>query len=129
MIIVLLYLIYIYLKDNVGQLCPTAPNEPGQYFLKQGDDKGDHLMVDQDLNVVGVIDWQMERIAPANEAFRPSLVTSDMNALCNGIYGLSSTDRLLTNIVREIGAVKLAHIKSSTEKVRRFILCLEAEMD
>jgi hypothetical protein len=45
---------------------------------KYVDDKGDHLMVDDKLNVIGIIDWQMARIVPANKAFRPSLVTAEM---------------------------------------------------
>ncbi len=123
------YLIYQYLKDNVDQLCPTTSGQPEHFFLKHIDDKGDHLMVDKDLNIVGVIDWQMARIAPAIEAFGPSLATADMNALCQGKYGLTSKDKLLASILRKKGAADLANIMSVHEKVRRFMWGLGAETD
>jgi aminoglycoside phosphotransferase (APT) family kinase protein len=121
------YLIYSYLKEKVDQLCPTTASE--HFFLKHIDDKGDHLMVDENMNIVGVIDWQMARIAPAVEAFGPSLVTADMNALCQGKYGLTSKDKLLASILRKKGAVDLANSMSAHEKARRFMWGLGAETD
>jgi aminoglycoside phosphotransferase (APT) family kinase protein len=123
------YLIYAFLKDNVSQLCTTPSDQREHFFLKHVDDKGDHLMVDEELNIVGVIDWQMARSAPANEAFGPSLVTADMNSLCGGKYGLTIKDRLLADILRQKGAAKLADIMFDNEKVRRFIWGLGAETD
>ena len=123
------YLIYTYLKDNVGQICPATSSKPEHFFLKHIDDKGDHLMVDGNLNIVGVIDWQMARIAPACEAFGPSLATADMNALCQGEYGLTAKDKLLASILRKKGAIDLADIMSANEKVRRFMWGLGAETD
>jgi aminoglycoside phosphotransferase (APT) family kinase protein len=123
------YLVYAYLKDNVDQLCPIASSEPERFFLKHIHDKGDHLMVDKKLDIVGVIDWLMARIAPANEAFGPSIITADMKSPCGGKNGLSSKDRLLADILRQKGAVTLANIMSANEKVRRFIWGLGAETD
>jgi aminoglycoside phosphotransferase (APT) family kinase protein len=123
------YIIYAFLKENVQQLCPPAPTARETFFLKHIDDKGDHLMVDEDLNIVGVIDWQMARIGPANEAFGPSLVTADMKSLCGGKNGLGPKDKLLADMLRRKGASKLANIMSANDKVRRFMWGLGAETE
>lgn len=60
---------------------------PEQFSLKHVDDKGDHLLIDEDFSIAGAIDWQMARLVPRREAFGPSLVTADMNALCWGGRG------------------------------------------
>lgn len=121
------YLVYRFLLDNVHQLCDVDAEQG--FFLKHVDDKGDHLMVDQDLNITGVIDWQMARVVPKREAFALSLVSADMAALCDGHISLSARDGQLRDALRE-GSPQLAKYMVD-EKVRRFFwgLGLEAEWD
>jgi hypothetical protein len=59
-------LVYRFLKDHAGQLVDRdgGGETPEQFFLKHVDDKGDHLLVDKDLNITGIIDWQMARVVP-----------------------------------------------------------------
>ncbi|KAJ0161066.1 hypothetical protein CTA2_6835 [Colletotrichum tanaceti] len=73
------YLVYRFLKENAARLSEPEPERI--FFLKHVDDKGDHLLVDDDLNITGVIDWQMARVVPRREAFALSLVSADMRAL------------------------------------------------
>ena len=81
------YLVYRFLKDNATQLASQEENQMTErFYLKHVDDKGDHILVDEQLNITGIIDWQMARIVPRHEAFGASLVTADMNALCNGKF-------------------------------------------
>lgn len=91
----------------------TAGLEP--YYLKHVDDKGGHLLVDDDLNFVGVTDWQMARIVLLNEAFGNSLVTADTNAVGKGKNGFGSKDRLLADFLRKKGAIELTNTMSVNE--------------
>lgn len=99
-----------------------------RFYLKHVDDKGDHILVDKQLNITGIIDWQMARIVPRHEAFGPSLVTADMNALCNGKFSLSPSDLVLADMLRRRGLSDLAS-NMTDEKVRRYFwgLALEPE--
>uniref|UniRef100_A0A8H7K195 Aminoglycoside phosphotransferase domain-containing protein n=1 Tax=Bionectria ochroleuca TaxID=29856 RepID=A0A8H7K195_BIOOC len=108
------YLVYRFLQDNAFQLSDSED----KFFLKHVDDKGDHLMVDEDLNITGIIDWQMARIVPRREAFALSLVSADMRALCGGDVSLSTKDLELSNALREKGAWLASY--TGDEKVRRF---------
>ncbi|KAI9835894.1 MAG: hypothetical protein M1819_001792 [Sarea resinae] len=104
------YLVYRFLKDNVAQLVSQDESQiPQKFYLKHVDDKGDHLLVDEQLNITGVIDWQMARIVPPREAFGPSLVTADMNALCDGKLSLSPNDIVLADMLRRRGPSNLAN--------------------
>lgn len=118
------YLVYCFLRDNAINLSDCDDNE---FFLKHVDDKGDHILVDEDLNVVGIIDWQMARVAPRCEAFALSLVTADMSALCGGKTNLSTRDFELRDMLRA-KRPELARYMGN-EKMRRFFwgLGLEAE--
>ena len=126
------YLVYRFLKDNVTQLVSKSGDQPIEsFYLKHVDDKGDHFLVDDQLDITGVIDWQMARIVPRPEAFGPSLVTADMNDLCNGKYSLSPNDLVLANVLRKKGSSDLAASMAGDEKVRRLFwgLALETEWE
>lgn len=122
------YLVYRFLKDQVGQLVDpdTYSENPEQFFLKHVDDKGDHLLLDEDLNITGIIDWQMARVVPQREAFGPSLVTADMSSLCRGKVSLSLDDVALADALKESRAPELACFMAD-EKVRRFFWGLALE--
>ncbi|PNP46605.1 hypothetical protein THARTR1_10722 [Trichoderma harzianum] len=124
------YLVYRFLKDNASQLVEQGgeTKSPEKFFLKHVDDKGDHLLVDDDLHITGIIDWQMARVVPRREAFGPSLVTADMDALCDGKVSLSVDDVALTDALWQKGLSWVTSV-AVDEKVRRFFwgLALESE--
>jgi aminoglycoside phosphotransferase (APT) family kinase protein len=121
------YLVYRFLKDNVSQLASRDANGSGEFFLKHVDDKGDHILIDENFNITGIIDWEMARTVPRSEAFGPSLVTADMNDLCAGKVCLTENDQILA---RELGKLspQLADC-SVDEKARRFFWGLALEPD
>ncbi|KAH6721851.1 hypothetical protein BKA61DRAFT_628080 [Leptodontidium sp. MPI-SDFR-AT-0119] len=101
------YLVYRFLKDNATQLASQEENQMTErFYLKHVDDKGDHIL----------------------EAFGPSLVTADINALYNGKFSLSPNDLVLANILRRRGSSDLAS-NMTNKKVRRYFwgLALERE--
>lgn len=116
------YLVYRFLRDNAASQLSDAEDE---FFLKHVDDKGDHLLVDKDLNITGIIDWQMARIVPRREAFGLSLVSADMGAFCDGKVALGQKDIALSTAMREKGP-GLAN-QTGDEKVRRFFWGLGLE--
>ncbi|KAI1118131.1 hypothetical protein F5Y14DRAFT_401158 [Nemania sp. NC0429] len=116
------YLVYRFLQDNVSQL---SDPEDDKFYLKHVDDKGDHLMVDEDLNLTGIIDWQMARVVPRREAFAVSLVSADMRALCNGDVSLSAKDIALGDALRDRRPELARDV--GDEKVRRFFWGLGLE--
>ncbi|KAI1928551.1 hypothetical protein LOZ53_002616 [Ophidiomyces ophidiicola] len=109
------------LRYHIPDLCCTNNTEASlQFFLKHVDDKGDHILVDENYNITGVIDWQFARVVPACEAFGPSLVTADLNALYTGQAGSTNMDRLLALAFQEQGEHTLAEYAGGSDFLRRF---------
>ncbi|KAK0712532.1 hypothetical protein B0T26DRAFT_752759 [Lasiosphaeria miniovina] len=120
------YLVYRFLKDNAWQLAEHDAG-PQEFFLKHADDKGEHLLVvDENFNVTGIIDWQMARVVPRQEAFGASPVTASMSSLCRGKVSLSKDDVALAAALEERGSPELASCMVD-EKARRFFWGLALE--
>ncbi|KNG91370.1 hypothetical protein ANOM_000415 [Aspergillus nomiae NRRL 13137] len=124
------YLVFLFLKSQIPNLASTANRNietTEQFYIKHVDDKGDHLMVDDELNIVGIIDWQMARVVPANEAFGPSLVTAEMGDIYNGVSSLTVHDHGLARFLKAKGEDDLADIMRKDEKLRRFFFGLDVD--
>ena len=124
------YLVFLFLKSQIQELAskPNCNIETGeQFYIKHVDDKGDHLMVDDELNIVGIIDWQMARVVPASEAFGPSLVTAEMSDIYNGLSSLTTHDRALARFLKAKGEDDLADMMSKDERLRRFFFGLDVD--
>lgn len=126
------YLVFSYLKTQIRALAATPTHNSAetteQFYIKHVDDNGDHLMVDDELNVIGIIDWQMARVVPASEAFGPSLVTADMADIYDGLSSLTIHDHALARFLNAKGAADLAGIMSKDEKLRRFFFGLDVDL-
>ncbi|KAF7854712.1 hypothetical protein EAF04_010281 [Stromatinia cepivora] len=114
---------YLELIADVSQ---EESQEPEKFYLKHVDDKGDHFLVDEQLNITGVIDWQMACIVPRNEAFGPSIDTVNMKDLCSGKFSLSPDDLALADILHKRGFSGLPGIMDD-EKIRRYFWGLANE--
>lgn len=118
------YLIFKHLRNLAASrgVCPDGPSQldSGPFFLKHTDGKGDHIMVDDDFNVTGIIDWGFTRAVPAYEAFGPSSVTADLGSLLDGKTGLSPEDLLLSTLSGE-KIVPHGRFASYPDRARRFV--------
>ncbi|KAI1502073.1 hypothetical protein F5X99DRAFT_172209 [Biscogniauxia marginata] len=114
------FLFYRLLKTRASPALAATTTPTGEFFLKHVDDKGDHILVDEDYNITAVIDWQFARFAPACEAFGPSLFTADLSKLYSASTGLSSDDRLLAECLKRKGRNDLAEFAGGSELARRF---------
>ncbi|CAG7966043.1 unnamed protein product [Penicillium salamii] len=125
------YLIFRYLKElaEQGQWNAFEPGiDNGPFFLKHMDDKGDHILVDEDFNVTGLIDWTFARAVPMYEAFGPSLLTAEMNDIYEGKPGRSRGDTILAEAIQTKNK-DLVRFFGGPDLVRRFSFGLGMGMD
>ncbi|KAJ3567795.1 hypothetical protein NPX13_g6649 [Xylaria arbuscula] len=119
------FLFHRLLRDRAAPALAAAattlePSIGGSFYLKHVDDKGDHLLVDDDYNITAVIDWQFARFVPTCEAFGSSLFTADMSKLYSSSTGLSADDSRLAESLRRKGREDLAGLAGGSELARRF---------
>ncbi|KAK4974038.1 hypothetical protein LTR28_010656 [Elasticomyces elasticus] len=112
------FLFYKVLRHHAIDL--SANEVPGVFYMKHVDDKGDHLLIDDDYNITGIIDWQFARSVPKCEAFGPSLMTADLNALYSSDAGVTDDDKCLARELRVRGREDLAKYADRSELIRRF---------
>lgn len=121
------YVFYRLLKQQAAPtLASTSSPAVDGFFLKHVDDKGDHILVDDEYNITGIIDWQFARFVPACEAFGPSLFTADLDMLYWGTAGLGQDDRLLAQHLadQEEDGDGISDFANGSELARRFQLGL-----
>ncbi|KAI1128936.1 hypothetical protein F5Y10DRAFT_264686 [Nemania abortiva] len=122
------FLFHRLLRDRAAPALAAATASTSGFFLKHVDDKGDHILVDENYNITAIIDWQFARLVPACEAFGPSLFTADLNGLYNGTVGLSTDDRLLAECLEQKGRRDLAEFAGGSELARRFQFGFSSEL-
>ncbi|KAB8360853.1 hypothetical protein FH972_024587 [Carpinus fangiana] len=116
------FVYYTALQQDIQTILKDSDVEdvlPG-FYLKHVDDKGDHLLVDDEGNIKGIIDWQYARCVPACEAFGPSMLTVDLGALYGDGWGITDDDRRLASVLRSADEAILARYAEHSDRVKRF---------
>lgn len=125
------YLIYKYIAKLAAEgrfNCLEKDLDNDRFFLKHMDDKGDHIMVDDEFNIVGLIDWSFARTVPIYEAFGPSLVSADMTSIYRGIPGLSDQDKALQHALKSESSY-LGRFAAAPDLIRRLCFGLGTGMN
>jgi aminoglycoside phosphotransferase (APT) family kinase protein len=58
------YLVHRYLLERAPAFSRLEQSDTPQYYLKHMDDKGDHILIDDDYNITGIIDWEWAQTMP-----------------------------------------------------------------
>lgn len=115
------YLIHRFLLDLVPSV--TSASDYGRFYLKHADDKGDHILVDQDFNITGVVDWEWACVVPASQAFNSPLALFDVGAFFDGKNNLSENELALAQSFEQKGHSELAKIVRTGKSRHRFAFC------
>lgn len=67
------YLIHRFLLDCVPNLF-SSHDADGPFYLKHADDKGDHILVDDDYNITGIVDWEWAHTDCPSVAFNSPIL-------------------------------------------------------
>ncbi|KAI9757506.1 MAG: hypothetical protein M4579_003419 [Chaenotheca gracillima] len=99
------FLIHRFLLDLVPQLSlPTSAPTEGhgsreEHFLRHADDKGDHILVDDEFNITGIIDWEWAYTAPKSEAFSSPMALWNVGDFFEGENRLSEHEKLFAELL------------------------------
>ncbi|KDQ15742.1 hypothetical protein BOTBODRAFT_31627 [Botryobasidium botryosum FD-172 SS1] len=107
-------------------ISPKSSPEPAQeYFLKHMDDKGDHILIDEDCNVVGIIDWEWAQTVPKAEAFAAPLFLWDTTGVDDG-----ADELLFAEALERKGGYDLAMlVRNSVQRHQARSFCGEREAE
>lgn len=116
------YLIHRFLLDLVPTMIDHS-KESGKFFLKHADDKGDHILVDSEYNITGIIDWQWAFTAPEAIAFNSPVGFLPVSDFYDGIEDIGVEEVLFARVFEEKEYTSLADIVRRGRLEHRFAFC------
>ncbi|KAK1657505.1 hypothetical protein BDP55DRAFT_685559 [Colletotrichum godetiae] len=99
----------------------------GRFFLKHPDDKGDHILVNESYDIVGIIDWEWTRTASKVEAFSSPCMMWPLGKFYKGSNELAPDEKRLAEIFQERSREDLSNYVLLGRKVQRFFFALGPE--
>lgn len=96
----------------------------GLFFLKHPDDKGDHILVNDQFDIVGMIDCEWMQTASRAGAFCSPCMMWPVADFYNGSNDLTTDEMRLADIFRERGRHDLAECVVNGRRVQRLLFGL-----
>lgn len=115
------YLIHRFLIDLIPHVFTSDPS--GEFFLKHADDKGDHILVDEEFNVTGIIDWEWAHTAPAEVAFNSPIGFLPVGEFYDGNNNLGEDEAIFATQLESKGRHDLANFVQTGRVLHRFRFC------
>nr|XP_036576573.1 uncharacterized protein CTRU02_13566 [Colletotrichum truncatum]KAF6783330.1 hypothetical protein CTRU02_13566 [Colletotrichum truncatum] len=120
------YLTHRFRLDVIGSLWKDISSR-SQFFLKHPDDKGDHILVNDTFDIVGIIDWEWTCVVSRAEAFSSPLMMWPVTKFYNSLNELSPDELRFAEIFRERGRQDLSDCILDGRKIQRFLFALGLE--
>lgn len=79
------FLIHRFLLDSVPSILSHNGLDDGCFYLTHADDKGDHILVDDDYNITGIIDWEWAHTSSKSVAFNSPVMLLPVADFCDGV--------------------------------------------
>ncbi len=124
------FLAHRFRLEVLDKVWNSATETPGtaengeEFFLKHPDDKGDHIFVNANFDIVGIIDWEWCSTTSKEEAFSSPCMMWPIAAFYDGSNELADEELLLANIFRDNGRNDLAGYVINGRRVQRLFFAL-----
>lgn len=110
-------------KDLATKTAETQEKRE-EFVLKHPDDKGDHIFVNEDFDIVGIIDWEWCSTTSKAEAFSSPCMMWPVADFYDGSNELAHEELLLAGVFREKGRDDLAGYVLNGRRVQRLFFAL-----
>lgn len=117
------YLIHRFLLDAVTKIPPSSHDQTSQFYLKHADDKGDHILVDDEYNITGIIDWEWAHTARFELAFNSPIAILPVGDFYDGANSLGEDEITLIRLLTDKGREDLAAAVRNGRVQHRFAFC------
>ena len=114
------YLSFCWRRDMITHatnLCNEAGTK--SFFFKHGEDKGDHIMVDADFNITGIIDWECTTTEPKALAFSTPCMLFPVADFYDGRNDLSAEELEFAELLEARDRHDLGKIVRESRKMQR----------
>ncbi|KAH8434298.1 uncharacterized protein LDX57_011938 [Aspergillus melleus] len=117
------FLIYRFLLDCAQKILSRNEPEDGEFYLRYADDKGTHILVDEDCNITGIIDWEWAHTDTRSAAFRSPMLVLPVCDFFNGKSELGDNELLLAKSFEAKGHPELSQAVRDGRALHFFEFC------
>jgi hypothetical protein len=112
------YLLCLYMLDVVED--KFCSDDPGSFYLKNKNEFGAHIKVDDQLNITGILDWGGAQVVPKEAAFSAPMMMCPMpeDFLSSNVLG--EDEKLFAECFEEMGENELAECVRLTRRTDRW---------
>lgn len=108
----------------VPRLVLLSTSKAGPFYLKHNDDKGDHILVDEEYNITGIIDWEFASLEAKELAFSSPCMMWPVRKYYEGLNELSEEEVEFAHLFQQRGHDDLRDIVLNGRLWQRFMFFL-----
>jgi len=116
------YLTHLWRLERISEL--VADLTDARFYIRHFDDKGDHILVDEDYNITGIIDWESASAESRPFAFNSPCMMWPVRDYCSGSNTLSSEEIQFADMFRQCGRKDMEQLILQGRKYQRFLYFL-----
>ncbi|KAK7985614.1 hypothetical protein PG988_003236 [Apiospora saccharicola] len=101
------------------------PDANNLFYLKHPDDKGDHILVNDAYDIVGIIDWERARTVPKEEAFASPCMLWPVGDFYDGSSDLAADEVKLARLFDERDRPDLTRCVLDGRRIQRLAFAVD----
>ncbi|KAL4802315.1 hypothetical protein BDV18DRAFT_166963 [Aspergillus unguis] len=117
------FLIHRFLLDSIPRLLSQCDVDDQHFYLKHADDKGDHLLVDNDFNLTAIVDWEWAHTDSSSFAFNSPIMLLPVAEFYDGANYIGEDEEFFAKTLESKGHPDLANIVRKGRVVHLFKFC------
>lgn len=117
------YLIHRFLLNLVPSIVSHTSQSDQKSYLNHADDKGDHILVDENFNITGIIDWEWAHTMPPEIAFNSPIGLLPVADFYDGANNIGEDESVFARLLEDKGRSELASHVRKGRLQHRFAFC------
>lgn len=117
------FLVHRFLLDSASKILLHHRLDDGRFYLKHADDKGDHILVDDEYNITGIVDWEWAHTDSKSAAFNSPIMLIPVAEFYDGMNYLGEDELVFAQLLEDKGHANLAEIVRNGRIIHRFEFC------
>lgn len=118
------FLAFMWQLATIDTLIDSSTSRSGPFYLKHQDDKGDHILVDDNYNITGIIDWEFASAEAKELAFSSPCMMWPVGTFYEGHNDLSKDEICFADILASRGRKDLSEMVSKGRRWQRYLFFL-----
>ncbi|KAE8331968.1 hypothetical protein BDV39DRAFT_200623 [Aspergillus sergii] len=117
------FLVHRFLLDCIPEVLLYHSFDDGLFYLRHADGKVDHILIDDDYDVTGIVDWEYAYTESKPAAFKSHIMLLPVADFYNGVNCIGEEEVSFANILEQKGNKDLADIVRNGRLLHRFQIC------